>query len=83
MQQMDNIDILTTVTAIFAEVLDNENLVLTRETTANDVEEWDSLNHIQLVVAVEKKFGIRFSSREIQSWENVGQMIDSINTKIK
>ena len=80
---MDHNEILTTVTTVFAEVLDNKNIVLTGETTANDVEEWDSLNHIQLVVAVEKKFGIRFTSREIQSWKNVGEMIDSINAKVK
>ena len=80
---MDNKEILTTVTAVFAEVLDNKNIILTGETTANDVEEWDSLNHIQLVVAVEKKFRIRFTSREIQGWKNVGEMIDSINAKVK
>lgn len=80
---MDNKEILTTVTAVFAEVLDNKNIILTGETTANDVEEWDSLNHIQLVVAVEKKFRIRFTSREIQGWKNVGEMVDSINAKVK
>ena len=80
---MDRNEILATVTAVFAEVLDNENIVLTGETTADDVEEWDSLNHFQLVVAVEKKFRIRFTSREIQSWKNVGEMIDSINAKVK
>jgi acyl carrier protein len=80
---MDNKEILTIVTTVFAEVLDNKNIILTGETTANDVEEWDSLNHIQLVVAVEKKFGIRFASREIQGWKNVGEMIDSINAKVK
>jgi acyl carrier protein len=80
---MDNKEILTIVTTVFAEVLDNNNIVLTGETTANDVEEWDSLNHIQLVVAVEKKFGIRFTSSEIQGWKNVGEMIDSINAKVK
>jgi acyl carrier protein len=79
---MDKTEILKKVNAVFVDVLDDENLVLTEATTANDVEEWDSLNHIQLVVAVEKKFGIRFASREIQSWKNVGEMVDSISAKI-
>lgn len=79
---MDKTEILKRVNAVFADVLDDEKIVLTEATTANDVEEWDSLNHIQLVVAVEKKFGIRFSSREIQGWKNVGEMVDSISPKI-
>ena len=71
------------VNEVFVETLDNGNIVLTEATTANDVAEWDSLNHIQLVVEVEKAFGIRFSSREIQTWKNIGEMIDSISAKIK
>lgn len=79
---MDKTEILKKVNAVFVDVLDDEKIVLTEATTANDVEEWDSLNHIQLVVAVEKKFGIRFASREIQSWKNVGEMVNSISAKI-
>jgi len=74
---------LKKVNEVFVETLDNGNIVLTEATTANDVAEWDSLNHIQLVVEVEKAFGIRFSSREIQTWKNIGEMIDSISAKIK
>ena len=79
---MDKAEILQQVNTVFIDVLDNDKIVLKNETTANDVDEWDSLNHIQLVVAIEKAFKIRFASREIQSWKNVGEMVDSISLKI-
>ena len=78
---MEKSQILDEVQAIFREVLDNEEIVLANETTANDIEEWDSLTHIQLIVAIEKHFKIRFTSREILSWQNVGEMIDCIAAK--
>lgn len=74
-------EILKEVNDIFIDVLDDEAIVLTNETTANDVEDWDSLNHIQLVVAIEKQFKVRFTSQEIQSWRNVGEMLDCIISK--
>jgi acyl carrier protein len=79
---MERSEILQKVNEIFIDTLDNEDIVLTDETTANNIEEWDSLNHIQLVVAVEKSFKIRFTSHEIQSWKNVGEMLDNIALKI-
>jgi len=78
---MEKNEALEKVNAVFIDVLDNEDIVLSYETTANDVEDWDSLNHIQLVVAVEKAFKIRFTSQEIQSWNNVGEMLDCILAK--
>jgi len=78
---MERNDILSKINEVFVDVLDNEELVIVEETTASDVEEWDSLTHIQLVVGIEKKFGIRFTSAEIQKWNNVGEMMDSIVEK--
>lgn len=78
---MDRNEVLEKLTPIFREQLDNDDIELNAETTAEDIEEWDSLSHIQLIVAIEKAFGIRFTSSEIQSWNNVGEMIDSIISK--
>ena len=74
-------DILQQVNEVFIDVLDNEDIKLINDTTAEDIEEWDSLSHIQLVVSIEKRFKIRFTSSEIQSWKNVGEMIDCIQVK--
>ncbi|MBL1221985.1 acyl carrier protein [Chryseobacterium sp. L7] len=78
---MNKDEILAKLTGIFHDELDNDAIVLSFETTADDIEEWDSLSHIQLIVAVEKAFGVRFTSSEIQSWNNVGEMIDCILAK--
>ena len=80
-ENMDKKRIIGEVQEIFRDVLDNEEIELTNETTADDIEEWDSLTHIQLIVAIEKHFQIRFTSREILSWQNVGEMIDCIASK--
>lgn len=69
------------VQEIFRDILDDEDLILTDNTTAYDVDGWDSLSHIQLVVAMEKYFKIKFSAKEILSWKNVGELIDSIVVK--
>ena len=79
---MERSDILAKVQEVFRDELEVEDLVLTDETTADDVEEWDSLSHVQLVVALEKAFGIKFTSREILSWDNVGDLVDCIAGKI-
>ena len=75
---MEKSDIYSQLNDIFADVLDLEDVELTDTTTADDIEEWDSLSHIQLVVAVEKTFGIKFSALEIMQWRNVGDMVNSI-----
>jgi acyl carrier protein len=75
-------EILKQITEIFKDVLDNDDIVLTDATVAMDVEDWDSLNHIQLVVGIEKHFKIRFTAKEIHSWQNVGELVDTIAGKL-
>ncbi|MEO7045547.1 MAG: acyl carrier protein [Ferruginibacter sp.] len=74
--------ILKAVNNIFIDVLDDDGIVLKDSTSADDIEEWDSLNHIQLVVAVEQHFKIKFTSSEIRKWKNVGEMCTAISKKI-
>jgi len=79
---MERSEIFKKLNTIFIDVLDNDKIVLTDLSKASDIEEWDSLSHIQLVVSLERYFKIRFTSLEIQSWDNVGKMIDSIYIKL-
>ena len=74
--------ILKEVNDIFIDVLDNDDIKLERATTAKDIEEWDSLTHIQLIVAIEKKYKLRFNSAEINSWKNVGEMCEAVEKRV-
>ncbi|MBR6394134.1 MAG: acyl carrier protein [Ruminococcus sp.] len=67
---------------VFQDVFDNETLEIEDNTTADDIEDWDSLTHIDLVVAVEKEFGIKFSMGEVRKLQNVGEMVDIILKRI-
>jgi len=79
---MEFSEIIGQVNVIFKNELDNDDILVSNETTANDLEEWDSLSHIQLVVAIEKHFKIRFTSGEITSFKNVGEMCEAIKKKV-
>jgi acyl carrier protein len=74
-------EIYPRLTKIMRDVFDDDNLVATPELTANDVEGWDSVNHITLVVAVEEAFGIKFKSAELEKMKNVGQLVEQIEKK--
>lgn len=68
---------------IFIEQLENPDIKLQRKTTSADISEWDSLAHIQLVVAIEKHFNVKFTAAEILNFKNVGEMCDAIEQKTK
>lgn len=78
---MSNDNLLERVQEIFRDLFDEPELVLTRETTADDVEAWDSLSHVNLVAQIESEFSIRFALGEIQSLTNVGDMLDLVAEK--
>ncbi|MEI6764177.1 MAG: acyl carrier protein [Bacteroidota bacterium] len=73
---------LEELNAIFCNVFDDEDIVISRETTANDIDGWDSLSHMNLVVSIEKHYKVKFSTAEIMSWKNVGQMFEAVNSKL-
>jgi len=67
--------------AIFTRVFDNPNLKVEPHMTANEVDGWDSMSHMQLIVAVEKEFGIKISGAEVMRMKNVGDLMEIIDTK--
>lgn len=76
---MTTMDKLTT---IFRMVFDDDDIVINLQTTANEVDGWDSLSHVNLIVAVENYFGIRFTQKELLTFKNVGDLLGSIENKI-
>lgn len=66
---------------IFRDVFDDEGLTIGEETTAADIEDWDSLSHMQLIAEIEKRFGVRFTTDEIRSAKNVGEFAALIERK--
>jgi len=68
--------------AIFCEVFDDTDITIHPAMTANDVDGWDSLSHVNLIVAVEGKFGIRFAHKELLTFKNVGDLLNCIESKL-
>jgi acyl carrier protein len=75
--RMPTIDELNTV---FQQVFDDDELIVTRDTSAADVEGWDSLTHVSLMLGIEKRFSIRFKSAQVASLKNVGELVDLVET---
>lgn len=76
-------NIMSDVQEIFRDVFDDNSLLLHKDMTADDVEAWDSLSHIRLVIAIEKHFGIKFALGELQVLKNVGEMLELIAEKLE
>ncbi len=78
---MEQDQILKDLTQIFIKVFDDDSIQLTENTTTDDIEAWDSLNHIQMITAVEKYYKIRFNLNELLNFRNVGDLCRSIQAK--
>lgn len=79
---MDRKEIFEKLTIIFRQVMDNEDIVLEENTTAEDIEEWDSVAHVQLIEMIEDIFGLKFSAKEMMDWDDVGEFVDTIEEKL-
>ena len=78
---MDHASIKQEITDIFEEVMDLDDVALADDTTANDIEEWDSLSHIRLIIAIERRFGIKFTNAEIESLKKFGDLVALVGRK--
>ena len=79
---MTHNEIMEKVQRIFREVFDDDTLVIEDSTNSSDIEDWDSLEHITLVVSMEKEFGLKFDLKEVNELANVGAMVDLIASKL-
>lgn len=80
---MNREELTAKLTEVFRDVFDDDEIVLSDSTTADDIEAWDSLEHISLIAAVEKAFKMRFTMREVSGMKNVGEMIDILMQRAK
>jgi len=79
---MSREEVFEKLNGVFCEVFDDEDIVIGETTTAEDIEDWDSLEHITLVAAVESEFGVKFSMGQVVTLKNVGEMVDLIMSKL-
>lgn len=80
---MSRAEIYERLNEVFQDVFDDEDITVNDATTADDIEDWDSLEHINLIVAVENAFGMKFNMGEVNTMKNVGEMVDIIMNRIK
>lgn len=76
-------EVFETLNEVFRDVFDDESITVAEQTTADDIEDWDSLEHINLVAAVEQEFGIKFNMGQVVTMKNVGEMADIILSQLK
>jgi acyl carrier protein len=79
---MDKTEIYAQLTDLFRELFSNDDIVLTPETSAKDIEGWDSFNHLSVIVAVETRFNIKMKTSEIDRLANVGDLVNAVETKV-
>lgn len=80
---MSREEVFERLNVVFRDVFDDEDITVNDQTTANDIEDWDSLEHINLMAAVESEFGIKFSMGQVVTMKNVGEMADIILQKVQ
>ena len=80
---MDKNEIYERLNEVFRDVFDDDDIVVKADTTADDIEDWDSLEHITLISAVEREFRVKFKMGEISSMKNVGEMAGIIAQRAK
>lgn len=74
--------VISQIEQIFQQVFNNPEIAISRDTTAQDIDGWDSLNHIRLIISIEMELGITFDSNEVAELTNVGDLIDYIESQI-
>ncbi len=79
---MTHEEVLSKVTMIFRDVFDDDTLEIKDSTNSSDIEDWDSLEHIALIVSMEKEFNLKFDLKEVNRLANVGEMVDLIISKL-
>lgn len=75
-------ELLNALNQIFCQVFDDDDIKIVPETTANDIDGWDSLSHVNLIVAIETKFNIRFTQKELLTFKNVGDLLNCTRSKL-
>ena len=80
---LDRASILTKITQIMRDLTEDDKLQISDATTADDVEGWDSVLHVKLIITIEDDFGVKFQTREINAPTNVGELVDLVESKQK
>jgi acyl carrier protein len=75
-------ELMERLNEIFCEVFDDEDIVIAPELTANDIDGWDSLSHVNLIVTIESRFDIRFTQKELLTFKNIGDLLNCIAGKL-
>jgi acyl carrier protein len=80
---VDHDEILSSINELMRDIFNEEDLVATDEMTADDVDDWDSHNHVRLMVAIQERFNIEFNGKEVNAPENVGELVEIVASKLK